>query len=191
MALRNWARVEREPGPPPLALPVATAVACVGAMILVIALRTANGNSLTVLYGREAGILWGLAVASCAGNILGGLLADSLGWVGTCLLAVLLSAPLLGLQAGGGLAAVAAMLLLQMTMPVTLLAISRVLRGEPGLAFGLAALGVLLGALPDYVCPPQWLASRPGLLCLAVASLAAILIALPAIVRRVGAQVSG
>jgi FSR family fosmidomycin resistance protein-like MFS transporter len=184
LALSSTVRAERRPASPPASLPIATAVVCVGAMILVVALRTANGNSLAVLHEREAGVLWGLAIASCVGNILGGLVADRLGWIATCTLALLLSAPLLSFRADGGVEAVTAMLLFQMTMPVTLMAISHVLPGELGLAFGLAALGVLVGAVPDYVCPPEWLASRPWLLSLSAASIAAILIGLPPVVRR-------
>jgi FSR family fosmidomycin resistance protein-like MFS transporter len=183
LTLRNAARVEPQPAPQPVSLTSAMAVLCAGAMILVVALRTANGNCLTLLYEGEAGVLWALAIASCAGCILGGLVADRFGWMTACMFAILLSAPLLGFQFGGAAQAVIAMLLFHMTMPVTLMAISRVLPGEAGLAFGLAALGVLLGAVPDYVCPSQWVAGRAWLLSLSVASIAAILIALPPIAR--------
>jgi FSR family fosmidomycin resistance protein-like MFS transporter len=155
-----------------------------GAMLLAIGLRSINGNSVSLLYEGQAGVLWALAVAACAGNIVGGVIADRFGWLKACLLGLMLSVPLLGLFVDRPAAAVGGMVLFQMTMPVTLVALSRLFPAEPGLAFGLAALAVLLGVVPVYVCPSEWTTAWPLLLLPPLVSAAAILIALPRIMPR-------
>ena len=125
------------------------AIGCLAAMMIVIALRT----NATLLLGRQhdqPALLWQLAIAGCAGNVLGGLLADRWGWWKTAVCGLLLAIPLLAPWGDGTWAIVAGMVLLQTTMPVTLLAMDRVLDGEPGFVFGLAALGVFLGSVPIY-----------------------------------------
>ena len=76
------------------------------------------------------------------------------------------------------------MVLFQMTMPVTLTAVWRVFPGEAGLSFGFAALAVLVGVIPVYVCPAEWITPHPLLFALTLVSIAAVLISLPPLVRR-------
>ena len=169
---------------PPLVFSLRMAVVCVGAIFLSIAIRSANGHGVWAVHEGDAAVLWGLAIAACMGNILGGFVADRFGWVATCVFVLLLSAPLLSFFVAYGAIAVLGMLLFQMTMPITLTAVWRVFPGEAGLAFGLGALAVLAGVIPVYICPVEWLTPRPVLLCLSLIAVAAILTGLPPIVRR-------
>ena len=184
LAFGTVARRSRAAPLPPPSLSSAMAAVCVGAVLLSVAIRSANGFEIGTVHEGHAAVLWWLAIAACAGNVLGGFVADRLGWIATCVLALLLSLPLLGFFVDRGTVAVLGMLLFQMTMPVTLTAVWRVFPGEAGLAFGLAALAVLLGTIPDYVCPPEWIAAGPLLLALTLVSIAAVLIGIWPIVRR-------
>lgn len=150
-------------------------VVCVAAMVLIVAFRTANGHSLTSHHDDKMWALGLLAVASCMGNMAGGYLADCFGWMRTCVVALLLSAIPLALAVDHAIAAVCGMFLFQMTMPVTLTVLWRVYPQEPGFAFGIAALGVLVGAAFVFLCPPTWFTAGASLLVLTALSLAAFL----------------
>jgi hypothetical protein len=162
---------------------VSTRMFCAGAMLLAIAVRAATGHSVGLVHQGETTVLWGLAIAACAGAILGGFVADRLGWMATCACTLLFSAPLLGPFVDNDGAAIVGVVLVQMTMPVTLQAASRAFPGEPGLAFGLAAFAVLLGAVPAYVCPIKWTTSPGVLLGAALTALVAVLLGLPPLLR--------
>ncbi len=91
-----------------------------------------------------------LVGAAVAGKALGGLFADRFGWKP----ATLASLVLLGLLGPHALAlpeaAAAAAFLCQVSTGVTLAALFRAMPGRPGLAFGLASLALLLGAVPGF-----------------------------------------
>lgn len=167
----------------PLTLSRWLATVCAAAIIVAIAIRSANGQDVPAVYAGAKGVLWGLAVASCLGGMLGGLLADRIGWLPTCVLALVVSTPLLGAFVQYAPAAIIGMLLVQMTMPVTLVAMLRLTPGEPGLAFGLTALAVLFGVVPAYVLPAAWSMPPAVLVPLNLAALAALLVGLPPLVR--------
>ena len=170
---------------PPAAVSLSRSVLvlCLATIFLTIAIRSANGHGVWAVHEGQRGVIWGLAFAACAGNILGGFVADRLGWVTTCVLALLLSAPLLSIFVDNGSVAIVGMVLFQMTMPVTLTAVWRAMPADAGLAFGLAAFAVLAGVAPVYVCPIEWITPRPLLLSLTLVAVAGILVGLPPIVR--------
>lgn len=182
--LPNASESGKEHLPPPFSPGKLLAMACVGAIVLVVGIRSLSGQSVAAIHDGQTGILWGLAIASCAGNILGGFVSDHQGWIRTCVVAILLSLPFVSFLVDYGTAAIVGMVLFQMTMPVTLLAIRRLLPGEAGFAFGITALAVLAGVMPFYAFPPEWLTFRPLLLCLSLISIAAIIAGLWPIVRR-------
>ena len=71
-----------------------------------------------------------------------------------------------------------------MTMPVTLLAIYRAFPDEPGFAFGLPTLALLVGAIPSIVHAVDWLSSEPLLGVLILASVMCLAIGLPPMLRN-------
>lgn len=100
--------------------------------------------------------LWAAAAAVCTagGKALGGILSDGLGWRKTAALSLVAAAVLFCLP--GGAAGCGAILLFQMTMPVTLRLAADALPGMEGFAFGALTLGLFLGYLPRYygLCVP-------------------------------------
>jgi FSR family fosmidomycin resistance protein-like MFS transporter len=163
------------PLPGPLGLGVRLAVVCLAALLLSIALRSAVGMAVGQIHRDAKDILWCLAIAACAGKMLGGFAADRFGWMVTSVAMLLLSIPLLSVLADDGTAAVAGMLLFQMTMPVTLMAVFRIFPRGPGLAFGLASLALLIGAVPSFLLSDI----RPGV---HLVLLALLLVSAPALV---------
>lgn len=106
-----------------------------------------------------------LAVAAVCmlvfGKAAGGLLGDAVGMKKAAVCSLGLSA-ILFVFGEAPLAGLAAIFLFNMTMPVTLWAISRVLPQAKGLAFGTLSFALFLGFLPTYAALPVPLSSAWG-----------------------------
>lgn len=113
----------------------------------------------------------------CLGKVVGGFLADRFGWIDLSMVALLASAPLLAFSGGDLWLALPGLLLFQMTMPVTLVAMFRLLPGRPGLAFGLPCLALIAGALPAYLSG-AWRPRGVAVLGLVLGSAAVLFLAL-------------
>ena len=125
---------------------VFTAIAC---LFSVVCLRSFAGLALDFPW-KSVGH-WG-AVLICAvvfGKTLGGFAADRFGLKPTALISLGL-ASLMFLFPEIPLIGVAAVLLFNMTMPITLWAMAKVFPSAKGFAFGLLTFGLFLGFLPVY-----------------------------------------
>jgi MFS family permease len=89
------------------------------------------------------------------GKLLGGFLADRFGWQRCTLSALLLSILLLSFAEDYVAAQVLGFFLFNMSMPVTLIALSNLMPRYPGTAFGLTAFVIASGALTAYFIPPD------------------------------------
>ena len=96
-------------------------------------------------------IMFFLAFAAFGGKTAGGIISDRMGWIKTSVIALLISAPLIVFGGRNPYLLGSGMLLFQMTMPVTLVAIAALLPGKPGFAFGLPCLALILGAYPAFI----------------------------------------
>jgi MFS transporter, FSR family, fosmidomycin resistance protein len=107
---------------------------------------------LTVEFPWKTGIDLGVALVLVvvAGKALGGVLADRFGWRRIAVGALLCSAPLIAFGSHVPALSLVGMLLFNITMAVTLVAIAVMLPGRPGFAFGLPCMALLLGALPAF-----------------------------------------
>jgi FSR family fosmidomycin resistance protein-like MFS transporter len=133
-----------------------------GLMLFSVAVRSAVGMAGSYECPRTHWAPAAFALAACAGKSLGGALSDRVGWTSTSVGALLISAPLIAFLGTSPVALAAGIFFLQMTMPVTLVAIASIIPGRPGFAFGLACLLLFLGALPTFYAPTKTLYS-PGL----------------------------
>ncbi len=118
-------------------------------LFLVVCLRSYVGMTLSFPWKGEGS--WGLVLV-CAvvlGKMAGGLLADVFGPLKTTVVSLGLAA-ILFLFHGYPAAGTAAVFLFNMTMPVTLWAVARILTGSKGFTFGLLTFGLFLGFLPVY-----------------------------------------
>ena len=127
---------------------VASAVLLV---LAVVALRAFAGGAVGFTWKAAPALAIAVVVAVVAGKVLGGIVADRLGLRVAGVGALAVSVPLLVLGYGTPLAGLAALLALNMTMPITLVAMADPLPGHEGFAFGLTCLALFVGAVPLLV----------------------------------------
>jgi len=124
-----------------------TVIAC---LFLVVCVRSFVGLAMNFPW-KSAGY-WGTALI-CAvvfGKTIGGFAVDRLGLKWMAIISLGLAA-LLFLLPEIPAVGVAAVLLFNMTMPVTLWALAKTLRGAKGFSFGILTFGLFLGFLPVYL----------------------------------------
>jgi MFS transporter, FSR family, fosmidomycin resistance protein len=122
-----------------------------GFVLLSIAVRSVLGFLVNFPWETHSALLIVLTMATVAGKSLGGILADRWGWVRVGVSSLVAALPFLAAAATYPLAAIPGLFLLNLTMPVTLAAVSEALPGYPGFAFGLTSLALLAGALPPLL----------------------------------------
>lgn len=133
-------------------------------MLSVVILRSALGLSMQTPW--KVGIYIILAgISSAVGKALGGWLADHFGGKRTGAFTLLVSAILFCFP-DSGVVGVIAILLFNMTMPITLRKASDALPGMEGFAFGILTFGLFLGYLPSFlgISFPWWLCSAMTIL---------------------------
>ena len=119
-------------------------------VLLSIAIRSLVGSVLIFPWKTNIDLLIVLTGAVVLGKGLGGILADKFGWVKIAVGALALSIPFLIFGSSIPFLAIVGMFLFNITMPITLVAISNVLPGRPGFAFGLTTLALIIGTMPTY-----------------------------------------
>lgn len=82
------------------------------------------------------------------GKILGGILGDKFGWRKISTLSLIISAILFIFAFDNSICGILAILLFNMTMPITLTALSNMFNNNKGMAFGLTTLALFIGAIP-------------------------------------------
>lgn len=118
-------------------------------LLLSVSIRALYG--LTAVWKADITLLLTLTVAISTGKALGGFIADRFGWINTAIFALIISAPLLAFFQNSPLLAILGAFLFQMTMPITLTALSNILPGRSATAFGLSVLALIIGVIPTYI----------------------------------------
>lgn len=142
-------RPGRLPGNAPLALPECRVLPWAALLFLVVVLRSYGG--MAAAFSWKTG-LWSFA-AVCAvvlGKTLGGFLADRFGLLRSAAVSLGLCAVLF-CASDHALPGVLALLLFNMTMPITLFALARAMPGAKGFSFGLLTFALFLGYLPAWL----------------------------------------
>lgn len=119
-------------------------------IFLAVVIRSFVGMAIVFPWKTDINLLIVLTAAVVLGKGLGGILADKFGWMLAGVGALILSIPLLVFSPNIFYLAIFGMFLFNITMPITLVAISNVLPGRPGFAFGLTCLALIIGALPVF-----------------------------------------
>ena len=175
MSHDGWTTENPAPDLPPLK---ETALPLLG-LFAVVVLRSFVGMNLTFPWKGEGAWTLALTCALALGKAAGGFLADRFGAENTAAVSLALCAILL-LAGELPLCGTAAVLLFNMTMPLTLWAAARLLPAARGFAFGLLTFGLFLGFLPSYFGPPAL-----GGLAAAAWSLVSLAVLYPALRRAV------
>jgi FSR family fosmidomycin resistance protein-like MFS transporter len=117
-------------------------------LLITICMRSGVGFAIHYPWKSETlpAILFISAVA--LGKGAGGILSDRFGWIKIAVGGLSASAFLLFFGAPYMFAGMAGIFLFNMSMPVTLTAISNLLPGRPGFSFGLTTIALLAGSMP-------------------------------------------
>lgn len=166
------------PSPPAAPLPKARVAWLVILLLVSVAVRSFVGMGGTHALPRSTITLFAIPLAAFGGKALGGLLSDRIGWLQSSVGALLLSAPLIAFGGTHALLLIPGLLLFQMTMPVTLSAVSLVMPGRTATAFGWTTLALIAGALPTFFPWGKALYHPATFLALAAGSAAAMFVAL-------------
>ncbi|NTV31201.1 MFS transporter [candidate division WWE3 bacterium] len=126
-------------------------------VLLSISIRSLVGSVLIFPWKTNIDLLIILTGAVVLGKGLGGILADKFGWVKIGVGSLALSIPFLVFGANVPFLAIVGMFLFNITMPITLVAISNIFPGRPGFAFGLTTLALIIGTIPAFFSIKQGL----------------------------------
>lgn len=97
------------------------------------------------------------------GKMLGGILGDQFGWKKVSIFSLAASAFFFFLAFDNEICGILAILLFNMTMPITLTAQANIFNKNKGMAFGLTTLALFLGAIPVLFGKCGYLFNRAGL----------------------------
>lgn len=129
--------------------PAALAVTGTALLLGTIVLRSYLGMLMRFDWKRDAGLSLAFVLAVVLGKALGGVLADRFGRARLTVGSLLAAAALFGFGFRSPAACIAAVLLFNMTMPVTLTAVAELCRDKNGFAFGLTTFALFLGFALD------------------------------------------
>lgn len=133
-------------------------------LLAAIALRSAVWTTYQYLLDGRVEMLLLIAAAAALGKLLGGVLADRVGWRDYSLGALLLAAPLLSFGGNNLLTLLPGIALLQSVTPVALGAAGHLLPHKPATASGLVlGLAIAVGGLPGLAQLSPHMASPPVL----------------------------
>jgi FSR family fosmidomycin resistance protein-like MFS transporter len=133
---------------------------------------------------KTVAVGFAIATAAFAGKAVGGFVADRVGWIRSSVGALLVSAPVIAFGAAHTYAMVAAMFVFQMTMPVTLVALTVVMPRRPAFSFGVACVALVAGAIPTFFPPVHRFYSDVGFFALILTSALSLAVALHRVGRR-------
>ena len=131
------------------------------ALLAAIALRSALWSAFEWVLAGNLPLLLLAALAAGVGKLIGGALADRLGWRRWTIGALAIAAPLLVIGSGSVVTFLIGLALLQSVTPVALATVAKMLPGRPGVAAGLSfglpiAVGGLFvfGGLGPFIAAP-------------------------------------
>jgi len=137
--------------------------AVIGLLLLSVAIRALVGGAAARGYDRTQWLVVGLPVAAVAGKALGGVIADRAGWTRTTVAALVVAAPVVAFVQPHPAVLLLGLMVFQLTMPVTLVAVARMIPERLATGFGLTCLALILGALPTMFGWGAALVARPAL----------------------------
>ncbi|MEK6959001.1 MAG: MFS transporter [archaeon] len=155
-------------------------IAIVGALLLLISIcvRGLVGMALAFPWKADMTLLITLTIGVVLGKALGGIIGDKFGWLKVAVIALVLSIPLIYLGWANSALGIIGVFLFNMTMPITLVAISNLLPGRKGFAFGLTTLALVIGALPVFLGAKGIVSTADFVLMVSIVSATALAIGL-------------
>lgn len=139
-------------------------------LLITICIRSIVGLSINFPWKTNMTLLIFLTAGIALGKGLGGFLADRFGWIKITVGGLALSVLLLFFGAQFAVAGIVGLFLFNLSMPVTLVAVSNVLPGRPGFSFGLTTFAIIAGALPTFFNTKTFFSETPLILTFVVFS---------------------
>ena len=149
-------------------------LAAIGSLFLVVILRSYVGMNSDYSWRSSASWAAVYTGAVVLGKVGGGILALLIGVRRASILSLAAAAACF-LFAGFPAIGVAAVFFFNMTMPLTLWAVGRILTGAKGFSFGLLTFGLFLGFVPSYLELPRLFSNTAGFCAVSVLSLLLLL----------------
>jgi FSR family fosmidomycin resistance protein-like MFS transporter len=119
-------------------------------LLLTVVFRSIIGFAIVFPWKTNLLLLLLLTIGVVLGKALGGILGDKFGWIKIGVGGLLVSIPFIFLGVQNPILGIIGLFLFNFTMPITLVAISNLLPGRVGVAFGLTCMALLVGALPFF-----------------------------------------
>lgn len=150
-------------------------VGAVLSLLIVVCIRSLYGTLLN--YSWKTGMWMGLIFTLCiaGGKMSGGILADWLGVLPATLISLGTAAVLAVFSFFSPVCGCISVYFFNMTMPLTLSLLVRLMPENPGFAFGMLMFGLFLGTLPVMLWNDSRLFTPMGLFCLCLLSLLMLL----------------
>ena len=123
-------------------------------LFLAVVLRSYLGLIFSFPWKTGFGLSFLVILGVAAGKALGGFLSDRFGLIPTALASLSLCAVLLIFAGNSPVCGILAVCCFNMTMPLTLFALSEILGDAKGFAFGLTTFALFLGTLPSLLSLP-------------------------------------
>lgn len=119
-------------------------------LMLTVCLRSYVGMILAFEWKSRLPLGFAAIVGVVLGKMLGGVIGDKIGYLKTAVLSLGLAAVLFLFAFDVPAVGIAAILLFNMTMPLTLTLLADIFSGARGMAFGLLTVALFVGAVPKF-----------------------------------------
>lgn len=127
----------------------ATAMSSVACLVITVCIRSYVGLILAFEW-KNSLLLASLSILAVVfGKMLGGMIGDKIGFLKISVISLTVSAICFIFAFNSPILGISAMLFFNMTMPITLTALSNLLENK-GMAFGLLTFALFIGALPTF-----------------------------------------
>lgn len=120
-------------------------------LVIVVCIRGYMGLILDFDWKRESILAIISIICVVLGKMLGGVIGDKIGWKKISAISLILASILFVFAWKCPICGLIAILLFNMTMPLTLTALSNMFPQKKGVAFGLTTLGLFIGAFPVLI----------------------------------------
>lgn len=104
------------------------------------------------------------------GKMIGGIIGDKIGFIKTSLISLIVSAFLFIFSFDNSVIGILAILFFNMTMPITLTALSNILFNNKGMAFGLLSASLFIGSIPVFFGYEKAIFNSVGLFIITILS---------------------
>lgn len=139
-------------------------------LILTVVVRSYVGFILAFDWKANFALALTATFAVIFGKMLGGIIGDKIGFKRIAIISLVSSAILFMFSFNNWVCGVLAILLFNMTMPITLTALSNILPKNKGMAFGLLTFALFIGAIPVFCGYKEILFNPVGLFAITIVS---------------------